>query len=157
MRSLLNAMKLFPTARLVVKPHPYDYIERYKAMVERDVSRDRIVFTEKDSLEVLSGAKFVITEDSTAGMEAMFFGKPLIHVHFGSAGTTIPFVELGCALRAYDERELIHAIGEVNSWVLGAGDDLLQAQRKFLLQFAGPCDGQASQRVVSLVEKLCAV
>ena len=59
---------------------------------------------------LLSESSVVITEDSTAGMEAMFWGKVLIHAHFAQSPPVMPFVEYGASLPAFSGEMLFESL-----------------------------------------------
>lgn len=149
--AVLKALRSVPDARLVIKPHPIDCIGAYQARLANEPLASRVEISSQSLHTLFPQASTVITEDSTAGLEAMFWGKPLVHAHFTASKPAVPFVEYGAALPAYSDEMLQAALDRSQTLTPPEQEQLLQAQRYFLQDFAGPCDGQAAQRVVALV------
>jgi hypothetical protein len=84
-------------------------------------------------------------------MEAMFWGKPLLHAHFARSAPTMPFVDFGAAFPGFSPAQLASSLDHAARLTRAERDDLLAGQTAFLADFAGPCDGQASRRVVEFI------
>ena len=151
--ALAKALKRSPTARLLIKPHPADYADRYQAFITEQGLGDRIEMVQSNVQSLLVGASCVISEDSTAGLEALFFGKVVIHAHFAASKPTLPFVQFG-ALPGYSAELLEDSLERAAHLTSIEQDTLLQAQRQFIQDYAGNCDGQAHQRVFSRIAAL---
>ena len=149
--ALANALKRSPTARLLIKPHPYDYADRYQAFIDEQGLGDRIEIVQSNVQSLLAGASCVISEDSTAGLEAMFFGKVLIHAHFAFSKPTLPFVPFGAALPGYSADLLEDSLERAAQLTAIEQESLLEGQRRFIQDYAGACDGKAHQRIFSLI------
>ncbi len=152
--ALIKALRNTPGARLVIKPHPYDYRELYRQEIARAGLQDRITVSDQNILEMILAAALVVSEDSTAAIEAMFHGKLLIHAHFCQSKPTMPFVDYGAALPGFSSEELIQSLARAEDPTPGEKAWLLKGQRRFLEDFAGPCDGRAGERVVSFIDGL---
>ena len=152
--ALAKALKRSPTARLLIKPHPYDYADRYQALIAEQGLGDRIEIVQSSVQSLLAGATYVISEDSTAGLEAMFFGKVVIHAHFAASKPTLPFVQYEAALPGYSVELLEDSLERAGQLTAIEQDTLLQGQRQFIQDYAGACDGQAHQRVFSRISAL---
>ena len=112
----------------------------------------------KDPLQkLLPSASIVFTEDSTGGMEAMFFGKPLVHVHFTITEPTMPFTEYEAAVPVFDSEELTEAISRIQSFHSLEQKKMVAGQRGFLSDYAGPLDGKATQRILSFIKNFLEV
>ncbi len=135
-----------PGQRLIVKPHPYDNTRPYEDAIAAAGLGDRVVMTGERPLDLFDGASLVFTEDSTAGLEAMFWGKPLVHVHFAPSEPTLPLVDYGAALPGRCAVTLADSIARAEM-TPAATAGMLDGQRRFLRDFAGPCDGHAADRV----------
>ncbi|MBD1845978.1 hypothetical protein H6F89_21700 [Cyanobacteria bacterium FACHB-63] len=152
--ALLDALQAFPAARLVIKPHPSDYGDRYRSMVvERNFS-DRVEISTAPIQSLLPQASLVISEDSTTGMEAMFFGKVLIHAHFADSHPVLPFVEYAAAFPANSATMLRNALFQADQISPSEQARQFQGQRRFIQDFAGECDGRSTQRVVDLIRRV---
>jgi hypothetical protein len=150
-QALLSALASVPSAKLVIKPHPYDYAMLYQDYVVQSGVADRVTILSSDVQAVIPGAKTVICEDSTAGMEAMFWGKVVIHVHFAKSLPTMPFVAYEAALPAFSPEMLQESLIKAESLMPHNCGNMIEGQREFIKDHAGPCDGKAAQRVVSFI------
>jgi hypothetical protein len=149
--ALLVALQQLPTARLVIKPHPLENLMIYRQHIIEAQLGDRVELATASVTDLLSAASVVITEDSTAGLDAMFRGKVLIHAHFATSPPVLPFSDYGAALPAHSAAMLQTALRQVQQLTPTQIDRLRQGQRHFLQDYAGNCDGKASQRVAALV------
>jgi hypothetical protein len=151
LEALLQAVQRSPETRLLIKPHPYDYTELYRTLVECHQLSDRVSITTDRVSSLLPQASLVLSEDSTAGLEAMFAGKILIHVHFAPSPPTLPFVAYQAALPAYSPDMLKEALQQATQLTAIELQQMQQGQRQFIQDYAGPCDGQAHRRVLELI------
>lgn len=149
LEALIIALSKFPAAHLVIKPHPADYVERYQACIEQHSLSDRVKISTTNVQTLIAEASVVISEDSTAGLEAMFFGKSVIHAHFAASAPVLSFVPSGAAFPGYSPEMLCDSLNQVQH--LTQQSELFEAQRDFLQSHAGACDGQAAQRLMSLI------
>ena len=154
LEAFANVLRQRAGQTLLIKPHPHDYPELYQRFIEEQGLQDQIQLVSGSPQEWLPSASIVFSEDSTVGMEAMFFGKPLVHVHFCPSQPTMPFTNYGAGYPAFTPEELEEYIPRVE----GMSDDdrkkMLDGQCAFLTDFAGPLDGKATQRVVSFIEQV---
>ena len=151
---LCQALRQTPGTRLLIKPHFYDYSALYaEAAAERGLA-DRIELTDTDLHQLLPAAKVVISEDSTAGMEAMFWGKALVHAHLAASPATVRFAESGAALAACSIAAVPDAVTAAEGLSHADRDRMFEAQRFFLDRHAGPCDGRSTERCVELIRSL---
>jgi glycosyltransferase involved in cell wall biosynthesis len=149
--ALLEALQHVPQARLVIKPHPADYASQYQDLLSQHHLGDRVTVSQTPVLKLLSKASVVISEDSTAGLEAMFFGKPLIHAHFCEATPTLNFVEKETALPGFSPEMLVDSLKNISSLTVSKQKNFLAAQRDFLKEHLGPCDGHSGERLAEFV------
>jgi UDP-N-acetylglucosamine 2-epimerase len=157
LRSFIRILEKRQDAKLVIKPHPYDSVDTYQNMIQSSSVEERIHLSSDNVEKLLPQASLVFTEDSTAGLDALFFGKVLIYLHFSKAQIVTPFLEYGAALAGLHERELLSAIQQAYSLSFKDRHRLLQAQRKFIHDFAGYCDGKFTERfnecIAAAIEK----
>ena len=151
LHALLTALQQIPTARLVIKPHPLENLAVYRDQIIAAQLGDRVELTTHNVAALLAEASLVICEDSTAGLDAMFGGKILIHAHFAATPPVMPFVEYGAALPAQSAAMLQAALRQAQQLTPTQAATLLQGQRRFLQDYVGECDGKAAQRVTALV------
>lgn len=154
--ALAGALRDAPGRALLVKPHPFDSVDLLREAAARSGLGGRIRFVDTPPMALYPRVGLVVSEDSTAGMEAMFFGKPLVHAHFAPTPPTLPLAEHGAALPGHDPDALRAALRQAANLDAAARDALLDGQRRFLQEFAGPCDGGAAARVVEFLHGLAA-
>lgn len=152
--TLLRAVERTPGTSLVVKPHPNDYVHLYRRMIEQHSARSRVKLSTSRLHNLFKEADLVLTEDTTAGMDAMWFGCPLIHVRLTDTPPVLPFVEYGAALPGFTESELAESL------VLATDQTIISrlrnGQREFLHDFAAVGGGSsASQRLKDFVNPIC--
>lgn len=152
--SLIEALQKAPGASLVIKSHPYDYCDQYAQVIADQGMQERIALSALSVHDLFPLASLVVTEDSSAGLDAMFAGKPLIHAHFAENRPTMPFVDYGAALPGFSSDQLVDSVlraevlGEVEAQIF------LRGQINFVQDFAGLCDGEAGKRFVDFVEEI---
>jgi hypothetical protein len=152
--AIASALKRSPHARLVIKPHPYDYADLYQEYINQQQLSDRAEISTASVQSLLPQASLVISEDSTAGLEAMFWGKLLIHAHFAACKPTLPFAAYGAALPAYSAELLQSALEHAPFLTAIERDRMLEGQRHFATDYAGLCDGQAHERMLALISEV---
>lgn len=159
LKALLAALAESPVKKLLIKPHPYDTINLYREMLDAPEHKKvvkRVSIVGGDIWKFLPEAETVISEDSTAGLEAMLAGKPVVHVHFADSPPAMPFAEWGGAYPAVDASSLGVALRKIESMNESELAAMEAGQRRTLEALAGPDDGSAAQRVASLVDELAA-
>ncbi|MGC1310055.1 MAG: hypothetical protein WA885_22735 [Phormidesmis sp.] len=154
LEAILTALERTETARLTIKPHPLDYIDLYSMQVEKYKLGDRVTISRDSLLTALPQADIVISEDSTAAMEAMFFGKVIVHAHFASSPPVLPLVDYAAALPASSPKILINSLQAAQTLSADEQKTMLNGQRSFVYDYAGPLDGQACQRVTDLITQV---
>ena len=152
--ALIAALRQNPSARLAIKPHPFDYIDLYAAEIKKQQMSDRIALTRESLDQQIPKANIVISEDSTAALEAMFFGKILIHAHFAPSPPVLPLVQYSAALPANTPELLQDSLSKATALSAEQANQLFTGQRSFIRDYAGPLDGQATQRVSTLIKRV---
>lgn len=153
LKALLNILEQYPSELLVVKPHPYDTKEKYIDLIDKLKYKNPVLISDQPLFQLFPNAKLVLTEDSTAGLEALFFRKPLIHVHFTLSPPVIPYIEDNVAIQAFNQGELDLAIKKILKLEYSE-DELLAAQNIFINDFAGSMDNCSHIRVVEFVNEI---
>jgi len=149
--AFVRVLKMHTSQVLLIKPHPKDYSDLYRAKIQENSMQDRIKVIEGPLEKWLPSASIVFSEDSTGGMEAMFFGKPLVHVHFSPSAPTMPFAEYEAGVPAYTEEALEDAVQRITKMNDQERNVMLKGHKRFLSDFAGPLDGKATQRMFHFV------
>lgn len=154
--AILAALKHNKSAHLTIKPHPFDYSDLYLLEIEKGGMGDRVTITRDPLDDLMPQFDVVISEDSTAAMEAMFYGKIVVHAHFAASPPALPLVDYAAALPANNSERLQASLREIKELTSPQKDRLFQGQRNFIRDYAGPLDGKASQRVSALIHQTIA-
>lgn len=152
--ALLRALAAHPAATLTIKPHPNDYARVYEAQIARAGLGDRARVSHSPLAQLLPAARVVISEDSTAALDACLAGKPLVYSHFAPTPPVLPLEVYNAALPGRDPDSLTQSLAR-----LDAGDNTLSArlfegQARFIAAEAGPLDGCASARVRDVISEV---
>jgi hypothetical protein len=153
--SLLDALRQFPECELRIKPHPCDDVAVYLEQLRCSDVGDRAEIVSGDPLDLVKSCSLVVAEDSTAAMDCMFGGVPMVHVHFCEDRPVLPLVAYGAALPGFSSSQL----GESLASIIRNQVDLTrmgEGQQRFVREYAGTADGRYEERVVSALKKLVA-
>ena len=154
LKALLTALQQTETAHLVIKPHPMDYIDLYAAHIEEAQMSDRVTLSHLPLSTALPKSNIVISEDSTAALEAMFLGKILIHAHFAASPPVLPLSDYAAALPASDPTELQQSLKIARHFTREAQQKMFLGQKNFISDYAGDLDGKACERVTALISQV---
>lgn len=154
--ALLAALKQHKPAQLMIKPHPLDYIDLYATQIEQHGLGDRVTINRDPLLSVLPQADIVISEDSTAALEAMCFGKIVVHAHFAASPPVLPLADYAAALPAYSSESLALALGRARSLTLAEQETMLAGQHRFVNDYGGALDSCACSNVTALILEVVA-
>lgn len=154
MSALMSALAVHPKDKLVIKAHPYDYPELYEEMIAKSQLKGRVQLSGRHVHELLPRASLVVSEDTTAGMESMFWGKPLVQAHFSMSSPVMPMVEYGAALPGFSPEQLLESITTLRTLPMDVLQKFYAGQVRFLKDFAGPCDGKAASRLVTFIANI---
>ncbi|MBI1971120.1 CDP-glycerol glycerophosphotransferase family protein [Candidatus Woesearchaeota archaeon] len=150
-RSIFDAIPDHKDCQIALKLHPRDLGHQEYEELARKAGLDIKVYTQ-DIFLLLFVSDIVIQRDSTVGIEAMLFEKPLICAYLFSMdiARTSQYLQSGCRI-ARTSQELQHHIREALD---GAHhQEYLHAQSAWVKKEAFNQDGQAGQRVVDLMLK----
>lgn len=92
----------------------------------------------------------IITQITSAAVEAIILRKPLIYLNTNSVKNIRNFATNGAAFGVYRTSELIPAINSL----LENPSQLSKLQDKFISQYCGKIDGQASQRIIKILNTI---
>lgn len=149
----VDATLAIPRAKMVIRPHPRENPSIYKDFV-RKFGSDRIaVNSTTPLLELLSTADVCVTRFSNVAVEAMMLDRPVICVNLSGEPDKLAYVQEGAALGVYDASEAFSALDKTlhDQEVRAA---LAKGRRTFLERHFCGADGNASLRIVKLLEKL---
>jgi len=150
--SLVRAVEALPGVRLVVKPHPAEPAWDYeRAARDSGSSRLRVLPAQAPLLELLHACDVLVTVESLSAVEALVLGRPVLILNMPT--NLAEMVEAGAALGV--------AAGEDPGPALRAAlddaqtrDRLAQARSRYLDDVAAGVDGQATARLLRLLEQL---
>jgi UDP-N-acetylglucosamine 2-epimerase len=156
LRMLFEAMKGFPSRRLVIKTHSRDTGLNYTRMAK--LAGIEITVTGDGSLnlyDLISASDMMVTKSSMAGLEAVFMSKPVIIFDPIEKKdiTAPPLVELGVALGTYNQKNLADAIKNVLS-NRDVCDGLMKSRARFITDWGHKIDGKSSERIAELIYSL---
>ena len=149
--TLLDCLDRHPERRLVVRAHPADHPELY---AERAVTRgmaDRVELHRGDLSKFFDRVSVIITEDSTAGLDAFLRGRVVVHAHYAMSPPVVPFVEYGAALPGFSPAELSKSLDRCTRLSLAEKAALGAGVGEFISDHAGPGDGAAGARWAAFV------
>jgi hypothetical protein len=147
--------------RVLIKPHPQQPVEAVREWRERAGDLwDRQVFLvdpQADVRPLIVAADVTVGFQSTALLEAMIAGRPVIYTGWDQAAVAlhtelIPFHEW------HEEITVVRDAGQLAAAVLAArgqtcGARMLQSRREIAERYLGPLDGAAAQRTVRLLRE----
>lgn len=144
-----------PGVRLVIKLHREDDLRAANELVAAsgEGGTCTVLQNEIDLYRLLPVCDVAVTHYSTAGLEALLFGKPLIVLNLTNRPDVFDYVAGGAALPARSEPELHSTIQNLlTNPCLSA--QLLETGKPYLTSQVGPLDGRATERVARLVLRL---
>lgn len=148
---LLETMRQFPDKQLLIKADPYERLAPYTERISVGSYINAVAVRDIDIYTLIYFSELVITQDSTAGLEAMILDKPLITVNLTKREDRVPYSGKGAALGVYEEVDLPSAIEkaltdqEINL-------KLKISRSAFLEEYAYKIDGKANERISSLLK-----
>lgn len=150
--AIFQASSRLPQSKLIIKLHPA--VEReadYQAII-KDLPEPPVICQNVPLWELLHACSLAITVQSTAGLEAMAAGKPLLIVNlFGDAE---PFDETSGATVIRKEDDLLPALQAI--LCQGLSDEMKEAASKFVYRHAYLQDGKAAKRIADLIVEMAA-
>lgn len=151
-QAVFKAMKEFPDKHLVVKLHPRESDKTLYLRIAKKIGLANFTIVRDFNLyDLLSICELNVTGVSTTGLEAMILGKPVISMNlkrvmdrYMGSGVTIN----------------VHKADELASIIKGVLEnpqikkDLNAARERYVYDNAYKIDGQASKRVVDLINNM---
>lgn len=96
-----------PTTRLIVKPHPGDHTRRIEAIIRNNTQPDQIECLENNAPIPYDACHIVVTMNSTVGLEAAIYQKPLVILLSEEKYLLTPeYLQTGYARWVQDQEEL---------------------------------------------------
>lgn len=148
--AIANAVAKLPRSKLVIKIHPVMESEADYLEITGDLPEPPIVCHDVSLPELLSACSLAITVGSTAGLEAMAMGKPLLVVDFFNDVT--PFDEASGAIVVRNRGDLVPALEAVIC--RGLSQETKDTVNNYVYQQAYVQDGKAAKRIADLVVRM---
>jgi glycosyltransferase involved in cell wall biosynthesis len=149
--AIIQAVALLPNAELVIKLHPLEKEEDYRELVE-GLTFPPIICKNISLPELLSASSLVINIASTAGLEAMAMGKPVVIVNLFNDNEPNLFKDSG-ALFALSKDDILPAISNLLNNPQKR-NEIMNLIDKFVYKQAYKQDGQATRRIADLIREL---
>ena len=139
---------------LVIKLHPRESINEY-AYLEGHPAKDRFRVVSSGDVElysIMQASRLIITQSSTAGLDAVLLGKDIINVNLIIKAQP-DYVKRGTTLAVYTESELAPAIQRIlNDEATRV--NLRKAREKFIKNNFPTFDGKATERIMELISQM---
>lgn len=155
-RAVSDSVGQFPNLRLVIKPHPRESIQEFWKYLPKDASA--IVIKDIDLYGLINASELLMTEVSTAALEAAAFGKSVLILNFtGKPYPSTPYPEAyvrgGVALEVRKTGDLVQKMGQAlqDSGVRGR---LAKNRLGFVNEHLFKLDGQSPKRVAGLIKQM---
>jgi hypothetical protein len=151
---LLEAMRQFPNKQLVIKADPYEDTAPYRERIMAGPYNNAVATKKTDIYTLIYFSELVITQDSTVGLEAMVFDKPLITVNLTKRQDRVPYAEKGGAVGVYKGADLPSAVRQAltdEKTISG----LKAGRKEFIRDYAHALDGKARARAAGVLDMMC--
>jgi len=157
---LFKAISELDNCQLIIKKHPAQTDRLPESLVTQlKPPRTRVVSAQKDIVknvdirDLIKASDLVITQFSTAALDAMMQGKPVITINFEYKEDLIPYASNGGAVGVYTPKELVPKIKDLLTNEK-TRDKLRKNQKKFLRMCIGDRNRKAEEEIVKLIRKM---
>lgn len=136
----------------VIKPHPRRPRGQLRNWIEQEQLQKVKVCDEPNMISVLQTTDLLIAVNSTAGLEALILGIPLVTLEFPGTPWDEPYSIAGVATKVTETHQLSQAVKLLlfdNARAVDAS-----ARRRFVFDQVYHLDGKASQRVADVLADL---
>ncbi len=154
--TVIEAVKAFPNAELVIKLHPRDRYEDFtNAWIQEAGASDVKVVRTYSTPDLVQACDVLLTICSTVAIEAILCDKPVITVNLRGGRDLQPHAEKGVAVGAKDARTLKEAIKRILSEPAAAAE-LKKNRGKVIPEYVFSTDGKSSARAAQVLSNLMA-
>jgi len=146
------AARKLTDCRVIVKMHPRETEPDIYRKAAARIGADAVVVEhgEVPLSELIAVCDVFMTGYSTAAFEAMAQDKPVVTVNLSGQPDPVGFAASRAAIGVYQASEILPTLRRLLSE--GPPDWLLAGQRAYLRYQMGPCDGNASERILEALE-----
>jgi len=140
---------------LVVKPHPKEdeslHFEVFQSLENNQ--NIKIVSKKSDIYELISICDLLITRHSTAGLEALAFGKPIMIVNLLNTPDVFPYVQYGAAI-GVNNKDDIYPVAYRILYDYETRLQLENGTKSILQDFLSFYNGSASERISKFITSM---
>lgn len=150
---VIDAVRKIKDMELIIKVYPDKETEPFQTLAEQYHDSRIKVVRDIDLYALLNHCKLLITKNSTAALEAMMIGRPVVTIILSGRSVAVPYAKEGAAVGVYRYEDIEQGIQKAlyDEQTLSR----LKTERdKFVRNWAGEPDGKASQRIVSLMKEM---
>jgi hypothetical protein len=152
--SALTRLGIEEKCQVIIKPHPGGDVDLLRKFFKsRDIVSQYITIIEGHLEELYFVADICVSAYSSCILEAMFFEKPSVVFDDLSIREAVPYVSRGAALGASNAEEMAISI-ETLLFNPEATKKIIDNQKQYIEYEAYRLDGKATERVVTLLEKI---
>ncbi|MFH1995689.1 MAG: hypothetical protein ABIJ27_01675 [Candidatus Omnitrophota bacterium] len=141
---------------MIVKPHhnPADRVDLHKKVLRDLGAEDKIkIFSPTSNfIDLIRISNVVIALGSTTALEAIGLKKPLVVVNLLGFKMISQYLE--GAVRVYKKEDIYPEVKRIVNNI-DVENSLKETQKKLIKKYLFKTDGQASRRVVELIEQMC--
>lgn len=153
--AVVSASRGIKHARFEYRLHPKDSGTSWRRALQTIPGARGVVHAavpgRPDISTQLRGAAVLVTGASTAGVDALYAGVPVITLSEMRAGDPPPIAKAGASVHVSDVREASVAAA-IMDVIERTPVELAPRVRAYLEELLGPCDGHAARRVADAVE-----
>ena len=148
--AVCEAASKLPHSKLVIKLHPLMEREADYHKIIKDLPQPPVICQNVPLWELVHACSLAITVSSTAGIESMAAGKPLIIFNLFNEPST--FDETSGVVIVHKEDDLLPALESI--LYQGLSEEKKEAAKKFVYQHAYVQDGRAARRIADLIVQM---
>ena len=148
--AIYKAASKLPQSKLIIKLHPVVEKEADYQEIVKDLHQPPVICQNVPLGELLLACSLAITALSSAGIEAMAAGKPLVVVNL--FGDETPFDETSGVIIVRKENDLLPALEAILH--KGLSEGMKETASKFVYQHAHAQDGKAAKKIADLIVQM---
>lgn len=148
-----GTIKKYPDMLLIVKPHPGDsenHIKMMQSVINQYQVDVRLFSKDQDIISIIPVSDLVVVHDSTVGMEAVAFGKPLVQFNITGSPDQVDYVKRGMAAGVYKKEQLGPTLKEL----LENPEKNAREREAYISEYLYKVDGLATERVTGIIETM---
>lgn len=149
--AVLDLRKALPDLQLIIRLHAGEVTELLREMA-RERGVDAIIDPKASLQELLELSDVVVSQTTTAGLEAMIAGKPLIYLNIHCERDWLPYAECGAAVGVYEADQLAPAVKRVLSDAT-LREELARKARQLIAEQVDGLTGDSARRMADLCER----